>query len=232
MKNELSSLEEFKRRLSQLGNRMGLDKAFYTLLELMALSFSNRFITEDYKERIERQRNILKANSTDENSAYNALAHLLNKHADNHKDNPRDLLGMIYMMDVMPRSGKNIGQCFTPDDICRLMAALAGPPSKKELDKNGFVEVSDPACGSGSMILGYLWEMNRSGIPYTNIVAYLTDIDIHCVWMAYVQLSMYGVPAVVIHGNTITDQEWSRWYTPEYVIMKLDQQYQGKEKTL
>ena len=32
--------------------------------------------------------------------------------------------------------------------------------------------------------------------------------------MAYIQLSLYGIPAVVIHGNTLTMETWSHWYTP------------------
>jgi len=36
--------------------------------------------------------------------------------------------------------------------------------------------------------------------------------------MAYVQLSLYGIPAVVIHGNTLTLDEWSHWYTPLYIL--------------
>jgi hypothetical protein len=32
--------------------------------------------------------------------------------------------------------------------------------------------------------------------------------------MAYIQLSLYGIPAMVIHGNTLTMEEWDRWYTP------------------
>ena len=33
-------------------------------------------------------------------------------------------------------------------------------------------------------------------------------------YMAYIQLSLYGIPAMVIHGNTLTMEEWDRWYTP------------------
>lgn len=32
--------------------------------------------------------------------------------------------------------------------------------------------------------------------------------------MAYIQLCLYQIPAVVIHCNTLTMEEWSRWYTP------------------
>lgn len=44
------------------------------------------------------------------------------------------------------------------------------------------------------------------------------DIDLKCVHMTYLQLSLYGIPAVVIHGNTLTVEEWSRWYTPVYML--------------
>lgn len=44
-----------------------------------------------------------------------------------------------------------------------------------------------------------------------------TDIDLKCVYMCYLQLSLYGIPAVVIHGNTLTLEEWSRWFTPVYI---------------
>ena len=36
--------------------------------------------------------------------------------------------------------------------------------------------------------------------------------------MTYLQLSLYGIPAVVIHGNTITQEQWSIWYTPIYIL--------------
>ena len=35
--------------------------------------------------------------------------------------------------------------------------------------------------------------------------------------MSYLQLSLLGIPAVIIHGNTLTVEEWSHWFTPAYV---------------
>ena len=32
--------------------------------------------------------------------------------------------------------------------------------------------------------------------------------------MAYIQLALYNIPAVIIHGNTLTVEEWSHWFTP------------------
>ena len=57
--------------------------------------------------------------------------------------------------------------------------------------------------------------MKRHKIDYqTKMRAVATDIDLKCVHMAYIQLSLYGIPAVIIHGNTLTVEEWSHWFTP------------------
>lgn len=72
-----------------------------------------------------------------------------------------------------------------------------------------------PACGSGTLILGAIWVMQKQKFDFQHKSFFVAqDIDIRCVWMAYIQLSLYGIPAVVIHGNTMSMEEWDRWYTP------------------
>ena len=61
----------------------------------------------------------------------------------------------------------------------------------------------------------YASALKRHKIDYqTKMLAVATDIDLKCVHMAYIQLSLYGIPAVVIHGNTLTVEEWAYWFTP------------------
>ena len=68
-------------------------------------------------------------------------------------------------------------------------------------------------------MLGFAKAMYNNKMNYCDqMVAYCCDIDIKCVHMAYLQLSLYGIPAVIIHGNSLTNEEWSRWYTPVYMI--------------
>jgi hypothetical protein len=50
------------------------------------------------------------------------------------------------------------------------------------------------------------------------LVVTAVDIDLKCVHMTYLQLALYGVPAVIIHGNSLSCEEWSRWYTPLYIM--------------
>ena len=68
------------------------------------------------------------------------------------------------------------------------------------------------------MVLGFARAMLEKEMNYcTQLVVLATDIDLKCVYMCYLQLSLYGIPAVVIHGNTLTLEEWSRWFTPVYI---------------
>jgi hypothetical protein len=52
--------------------------------------------------------------------------------------------------------------------------------------------------------------------------------------MAYIQLSLLGVPAVVVVGDTLRLEERARWYTPAHVVggwtMKLRREKQESER--
>jgi hypothetical protein len=90
-------------------------------------------------------------------------------------------------------------------------------------DKKGPVTINEPTCGSGTMVIGAVWAMQRKGIDYRHKSFFVAqDIDIRCVWMAYIQLSLYEIPAMVIHGNTLTVENWSTWYTPWAMVPFLE----------
>ena len=103
--------------------------------------------------------------------------------------------------------------------MCNMMGAMALHDSISEIEKRGFIGALEPACGSGAMILGFAKAMLDADLNYgSQLVVLATDIDIKCTHMCFVQLSLYGIPAIVTHGNTITCEEYSRWYTPFYVL--------------
>lgn len=61
-----------------------------------------------------------------------------------------DLLGPIYMGTKSKDS--KLGQVFTPEHVAELLARIAMGDEKSfknQIEKNGFVTVLDPACGSG-----------------------------------------------------------------------------------
>jgi len=134
-----------------------------------------------------------------------------------HTTGPEDILGAIYH--DMEFHNVYKGQYFTPQHVSDMMAKISFREDDQTIKENGYISVCEPTCGSGVMITSFCKAMKDAGYNYCNqLVVTAIDIDIKCVHMAYLQLSLYGVPAVVIHGNSLTLESWSRWYTPVYML--------------
>lgn len=66
------------------------------------------------------------------------------------RDQEQDFLGELFMALGLGNEWK--GQFFTPYDICRAMSAITyGPDMAARIEKQGWISVSDPACGAGAM---------------------------------------------------------------------------------
>lgn len=114
-------------------------------------------------------------------------------------------------------SSKTNKQDFTPSDVSRLIS-LISIPDHPSLPEEGFFTLCDHTCGSGVLLLEGVQRFSTSGYnPSAQLVIQAADIDSRCVHMTYLQLSLYGVPAVIVHGNTMSLKEYDRWYTPAYL---------------
>lgn len=112
---------------------------------------------------------------------------------------------------------KALKQDFTPDDLARLMAAIT-LSQKNVLPEEGFFTMSDHACGSGTLLLAAADHFAGLGFnPAKHLVVQAADMDVRCVHMTYLNLAFHGIPAVVVRGNTLTLEEYDRWYTPAYL---------------
>lgn len=130
---------------------------------------------------------------------------------------PVDVLGVIFH--DLELHNKHKGQFFTPQNICDMMGKMSISKADKAIAERGYLTVCEPCCGSGAMILGFAKAMQECELDYQRqMVVTATDVDLKCVYMTYLQLSLYGIPAVVIHGNSLSMEEWSRWYTPVYLL--------------
>ena len=117
-------------------------------------------------------------------------------------------------------SNRALEQVFTPPDVARLMAQFVfGQP--KELPSEGHFTLNDPTCGSGALLLAAAEQTAHNGYDTCEqLVIQASDVDICCVQMTYIQLALYGIPAVVVHGEIIAMKEYDRWYTPVYLCGK------------
>lgn len=106
------------------------------------------------------------------------------------------------------------GQYFTPFEVCKLMATLTMPDRSKPLNKEGYIAIHEPACGAGAMIIAATDVLVGNGIDLGDIIFEATDISHAAYKMAYIQLSLRGVPARVFNGNTLTNEVWDFQFTP------------------
>ena len=130
-----------------------------------------------------------------------------------------DILGDFYMKEGI--GSKNLGQFFTPFHISHLMAKiiLDEENCKKIIAENGFITLSEPTCGAGGMILAAAKVLKEIGINYQqNLLVYAVDISEVCTFMTYIQLSLYGIPAKVFCGNTLTGEMNFCLETPLYFL--------------
>jgi type I restriction-modification system DNA methylase subunit len=126
----------------------------------------------------------------------------------------RDFLGEVYM--ESEASNKHKGQFFTPYHLSVLAANLTIPTTcDHELTVLQPLTLMEPACGSGGMVIAAIDCLKQREINYQRMcLVAAIDVDLTCCHMAYIQLSLYGVPAIVYHGNTLSLETYATFLTP------------------
>ncbi len=115
-----------------------------------------------------------------------------------------DVLGDIYMKAGC--GNKVTGQFFTPFNISYLTAATVYDSQLNHLSENEVIEVHEPSAGAGGMIIAVAQIMKERGLDYQRQLHVIAqDLDWNGVYMTYVQLSLMGIKAVVIQGDTLCD---------------------------
>lgn len=190
-------------------------RVFADFVEMAAISFSNAVDIHHRDERERRYMEIVKAYNPEEVALFPQMLSELTLALE---CEPHDALGMLY--GELEVSNKYAGQFFTPYELCRLMARmLIDDEMHQKIADKGFVTMQEPACGAGSTIIALTEEMRNAGINYQqSLHVTAIDIDPKCVFMCYVQLSLLHVPAVVLHGNTLSLEMHSAWKTPAHIM--------------
>lgn len=133
-----------------------------------------------------------------------------------------DFLGAIFM--ELELGSDSMGQYFTPYSVQSLMARMVMPGIKETIRREGFVTVSDPASGSAGMIIAYAECLLEAGYnPSAQMFGSCIDISPVAADMAFLQLSLLGIPAEVVTGNTLTMQLSRVRYTPVFYINNFEE---------
>ena len=198
--------------------RISRSQTFSDFVTYCALLLSARTDPVHTESRSEALKQLMQSYEEPELQAFHKNLLLMCETAVNNIDAGRyeDFFGTVFMQIGSPN--KSLQQCFTPPDIGRAMAMLTMPEDIK-LPAAGYFTLNDCACGSGILLLSGAERLAENGFNTAQqMVVQAVDMDIRCVHMAYLNLALYGVPAVVIHGNSLTLKEFDRWYTPAYLF--------------
>lgn len=210
--------DELYKTLEGMTGKYDFRTVFTDFVRYAALYLGNLCEPIHLEERHKEYENLLEKYGDEKEKMHSCLV-LLTKSAQQNveMDGPKDILGNIF--EHIGMSNAAAGQFFTPEHISEFMAEIM--LCDKETELNGekkYTTVSDPCIGSGRMLLSFAKALHKRNYNYCEqMVAFAVDIDFLCAAMAYVQFCIYGIPAVVVHGNSLSLQEWSRWYTPVYV---------------
>lgn len=140
-----------------------------------------------------------------------------------------DFLGAIFM--ELELGDDRNGQYFTPYHLQSLLAKLVMPDVKQTIRTEGFVTVSDPASGAAGMIIAYAENLLEAGYnPSEQMYAQCVDIDPIAADMSFIQLSLLGIPAQVVTGNSLTLECSRTRYTPVYYINNFEKRLDDQRR--
>lgn len=198
-----------------LSHRHGAWQVFSDFAEMGATAISNAIDLAQREKREARYMEIVKRYKPDELAKFPEMLVLLTLALDEEMD---DVLGRTFH--DLELHNKYAGQFFSPYPICRMMAKMTLADNvQARIEERGFVTAMEPAVGSGAMVIALAHEMKDAGINYQrHLHVTAVDVDPKCVHMAYLQFSLLHIPAIIIHGNALSLEEYGHWHTPAHIM--------------
>lgn len=142
------------------------------------------------------------------------MAYMYGMLAEAFENEMTDILGEIYMESGC--GSKNAGQYFTPFHVSYLAAQLGTP---KNISEDNKLYINEPSAGGGGLVIASAKVLKDRGIDYQKCMEVKAkDLDWNGVYMTYVQLSILGISATVVHGDALGKPEMNRnsiFYTPK-----------------
>ena len=202
--------------IERLAYKYGLHDVFADFVEMSALAISNAVDKRQFDGREARYMQIVKRYTKDEVQQFPRMLGAL---VDELETQGWDVLGRAF--GELEVHNKWRGQFFTPYEVCRLMASVNIDAAHMDalIAQRGFVTLNEPTVGAGAMVLAFADRMRNAGYnPQTQLHVTAQDIDPRAVHMAYIQLSLMHIPAVVVLGNTLKVEQREVWYTPAHIM--------------
>lgn len=192
-------------------------QVFYDFVKMCAISIYNAFSKNEEMEQ-EYLRTIKSYSKEEQNLFPKMFGELIMMYEETGEIT--DILDSIYMN--TKSKDKSLGQVFTPTNVSDFMAKVLIENTdtlKHNIEKNGFITMCEPTCGAGGMILSLAKAMKNRGINYQqDLLVEAIDIADICTYMTYIQLSLYGIPAIVYCGNSLKQEMQFKMETPLFFL--------------
>lgn len=205
-------MKEFKKLFMSTARYHHRYKVWKDFIEMSGIALHNAIPMQRCEELEKRYMDIVGQYERDDVYAMKDLFQML---PDIFASEIDDHLGKLFM--ELEISNDHLGQYFTPFCLSSLCAKLAWDESA--MLKGDYVTLSEPSIGSGGMVLAFAKAMREQGYNYQKqLYVHGIDLDPTAAWMCYIQLSLYGIPAEINIGNTLTLELRRAMYTPMYYV--------------
>ena len=211
---KIDYLKEFMAKLQSLDRSKSLTIVFKDFLTLCTCSLAQTIYRSDELEQKYLQ--TIKQYTKEQVEEFSKLLALLVMALE---EKYQDFLGEVFMR--LNLGNSSIGQYETPYTVSKFMTEIniSELEISQKIANNHLITLSEPCCGSGGMIIAFAETMKEHNFNYQkHLYVEAIDIDEMSFMMAYIQLTLLGIPAKVIQGDTLSLKVHQALYTPMYFI--------------
>lgn len=207
--------KEMIKLFEKVAYRHNLKSVFCDFVEMAAVSFRSSVDINFRTKGQERYKSIITRYDSKEIMLFTSILGELTIALE---EKPKDYLGELFSKFGVGDANK--GQFFTPYHLCLAAVKLVIDENiEEEIKQKGFITLDEPSCGAGAMIIAFSEAMKEKKLdPQRQLKVTAKDLDIRAVHMAYVQLSLLGIPAQICHANTLSLKVFDTWKTPIFVL--------------
>ena len=125
-----------------------------------------------------------------------------------------DLLGVAYLEVAQSRGTRERGgEFYTPQHVSRLMAQMTvGTHDENSTEP---ITMCEPACGAGGMILALAEALPAHARRRLRVTA--IDINRTACHMAFINTTLWGIPARIHHANALSNEFWASWSNLHFI---------------
>ena len=224
--NKKDYIKEFISKLSNLDRSRSVSTVFNDFLTLSCCSLAQTVYRSDNLEQ--KYLNIIKTYKKEQAEEFSKLLAFLVLGLEQES---QDFLGQVFMSLNLGRQAN--GQYFTLYSVSKFMAEI-NFTEIETIQNNQLITLSEPCCGSGALIIAFAQTLREHNINYQqNLFVEAIDISEMCFKMTYIQLSLLGISARVVQGDSLSLKFQQVLYTPFYFVngfqVKMKQRYVKKE---